>query len=111
DERVEERAVGFAVTREADGVVLVVVPRVLRGVGDGEPNEALPRRSVQLSDCAVDDDLATEVLIRRLDDLSESALVQLLIAAEVGCRVLDRAGTVGRLAIRCRRRRGLRIRE
>src|SRR5699024_3582156 len=34
DERVELRAVGFAVAGEADGVVLVVVPVVLRGVRD-----------------------------------------------------------------------------
>src|SRR5699024_5153704 len=34
DERVEHRAVGFSVAGEADGVVLVVVPVVLRGVRD-----------------------------------------------------------------------------
>src|SRR5699024_1422448 len=99
DERVEHRAVRFSVAGEGDGVVLVVVPVVLRGVRDRDAHEALPGRGVQLGDLAVDDDLAADVVVGRLDDLGERALVQLLIRAAVRCRGRSRGRLLGGLRL------------
>ncbi|MFL0456985.1 hypothetical protein ACH0CV_06560 [Brachybacterium paraconglomeratum] len=66
----------------------------------------LPVAGIELDDLAVDDDLAADVIVRRLHDLGEDALIELLEAAEID------GGSRGRgwLSGGHRLRRGVRLR-
>gem|GEM_PF-6542383 len=83
---VEHQTIGFAVADQTDRVVFAVVPRILRGVGDGDPDDALAGGRVELGDRTVDDRLPVDVVIRCLGELGERALVQLLVGTDASVR-------------------------